>query len=222
MSVKDKILETAYRLFGEYGYEKTSVQKIVEESGTSKGGFYHHFKTKEDVVEAITYGFVGELELQYIAMTQDGSVSVYEKMNRVIKILNSYKVNMIGQWPGLNKMFSFEGNFRVIHSMAVQFESLAKQTYFTIIQEGISKNEFHTEFPMQAAQLFARETLNIYNQLAKIILEEDQKVYDEFILNLDFTQNVLNSALGIKEDSLNIKQEALEYLKEVKKRYKKE
>ena len=40
---REELLATAERLFCTKGYEKTSVQDILDEMGFSKGGFYHHF-----------------------------------------------------------------------------------------------------------------------------------------------------------------------------------
>ena len=50
---KKQILETAERLFCEYGYEKTSVQDILDVLKLSKGSFYHHFESKELVLRSI-------------------------------------------------------------------------------------------------------------------------------------------------------------------------
>ena len=38
-----KILDTAERLFIEMGYDRTSLQEIIDETGLSKGAIYHHF-----------------------------------------------------------------------------------------------------------------------------------------------------------------------------------
>ena len=51
----NRILDTAYRLFLEKGYEQTSIQDIINHlGGLSKGAIYHHFKSKEDILEAVT------------------------------------------------------------------------------------------------------------------------------------------------------------------------
>ena len=48
------ILETAQRLFTEKGYEHTSIQDIIDNlGGLSKGAIYHHFKSKEDILDAV-------------------------------------------------------------------------------------------------------------------------------------------------------------------------
>jgi AcrR family transcriptional regulator len=50
-----KILNAALKLFIEKGYEQTTILDIVAEmKGLTRGAFYHHFKSKEDVLEAVT------------------------------------------------------------------------------------------------------------------------------------------------------------------------
>ena len=48
-----RILETAEKLFYEKGYEATSIQDILDEMKMSKGGFYHHFESKLQLLEAL-------------------------------------------------------------------------------------------------------------------------------------------------------------------------
>lgn len=48
------ILDAAYRLFMEKGYERTSIQDIIDQlGGLSKGAIYHHFKSKEEIMQAL-------------------------------------------------------------------------------------------------------------------------------------------------------------------------
>ena len=50
---KREILQTAETLFCRYGYEKTSIQNILDILHTSKGSFYHHYASKELLLEEI-------------------------------------------------------------------------------------------------------------------------------------------------------------------------
>lgn len=43
---KEKIMETAFELFGSKGYDKVSINEIAETSGISKGGIFHYFDSK--------------------------------------------------------------------------------------------------------------------------------------------------------------------------------
>ena len=48
-SLKERIIEESLKLFSLKGYMSTSTTDIIEAAGTSKGGFYNHFKTKEQL-----------------------------------------------------------------------------------------------------------------------------------------------------------------------------
>ena len=50
---KEKIIETATKLFAIQGFEKTSVAAICDEANVSKGLIYHHFKSKNEILIAI-------------------------------------------------------------------------------------------------------------------------------------------------------------------------
>lgn len=50
---RQELLNTAERLFCRQGYEKTSVQDLLNAAAMSKGGFYHHFASKEEVLSAL-------------------------------------------------------------------------------------------------------------------------------------------------------------------------
>jgi TetR/AcrR family transcriptional regulator, transcriptional repressor for nem operon len=53
LKTRDKIVDVADRLFYEQGFEFTSFAHIAQEVGVSRGNFYHHFKTKDDILDAV-------------------------------------------------------------------------------------------------------------------------------------------------------------------------
>lgn len=51
----ERILDVSQRLFLEKGYDNTTIQDIVDElGGLTKGAVYHHFKSKEEIMDAVT------------------------------------------------------------------------------------------------------------------------------------------------------------------------
>lgn len=54
---KGKIINAAWNLFYENGYENTTVDEIIARSGTSKGSFYHHFTSKKSLLSSLSYVF---------------------------------------------------------------------------------------------------------------------------------------------------------------------
>ena len=56
-NTKGKIVSAAWKLFYEQGYDNTTVEEIVEESGTSRGSFYHYFDWKDALLSSLSYLF---------------------------------------------------------------------------------------------------------------------------------------------------------------------
>ncbi len=56
-TTKKKIVSAAWRLFYEQGYDNTTVDDIIEESGTSKGSFYHYFEGKDALLSSLSFLF---------------------------------------------------------------------------------------------------------------------------------------------------------------------
>lgn len=53
--VRRRILSAAVDLFADHGYDATSVSQVITRAGVAKGGFYHHFASKDDLLLAV-YG----------------------------------------------------------------------------------------------------------------------------------------------------------------------
>ena len=56
-NTKGKIMVAAWKLFYEQGYDDTTIEEIIEESGTSKGSFYHYFAGKDALLSSLSYMF---------------------------------------------------------------------------------------------------------------------------------------------------------------------
>jgi AcrR family transcriptional regulator len=56
-SARDRVLDAAVDLFAQQGYDATSVAQVIERAGSTKGGFYHHFASKD----ALLYEVYGDL-----------------------------------------------------------------------------------------------------------------------------------------------------------------
>ena len=56
-NTKGKIISAAWELFYEQGYDDTTVEEIIERSGTSKGSFYHYFDGKDALLSSLSYLF---------------------------------------------------------------------------------------------------------------------------------------------------------------------
>lgn len=81
---KSKIVSAAWKLFYEQGYDNTTIEEIIAESGTSRGSFYHYFEGKDALLGSLSYMFdekYEELEEQLKNLSED-SIGVLLFLNR--------------------------------------------------------------------------------------------------------------------------------------------
>ncbi len=77
-NTKGKIINAAWDLFYEQGYDDTTVEDIIAESGTSKGSFYHYFEGKDALLGSLSYIFDEEYEKLKDKLTDE--MSAFEKL----------------------------------------------------------------------------------------------------------------------------------------------
>ena len=75
---KKKIVSAAWRLFYEQGYENTTVDDIVELSGTSKGSFYHYFEGKDALLSSLSILF--DEKYEELTPKMDPEMNSFDKL----------------------------------------------------------------------------------------------------------------------------------------------
>lgn len=77
--VAQRLLATATKLFAEQGYDRTSVQEIVDAAGVTKGALYHYFGSKDDLLHEI-YGRVLRLQQERLDHFADADAPVAQRL----------------------------------------------------------------------------------------------------------------------------------------------
>ena len=135
----------------EKGYEHTSIQDIIDQlGGLSKGAIYHHFKSKEDILIAVTDQMTAESN-QMLALIRDrADLNGREKLKAIFKESISRPVQ--------NDIFTvapdFHKNPKLLFSLLHDTMDNAVPNYILpIIRQGISDGSIETDYPEQLAEL---------------------------------------------------------------------
>ena len=100
---KSRIVSSAWKLFYRYGYDNTTIDDIVEASNTSKGSFYHYFKSKDDLLGSLSYLFDERYDALMETMPADmNAVEKLVLMNRelFLTVENTVPVTLLAQLFG--------------------------------------------------------------------------------------------------------------------------
>jgi TetR/AcrR family transcriptional repressor of nem operon len=84
-NTRNMILETAETLFKKYGIESSGIKKIMNEIGLTVGGFYSHFKSKDDLIKNSLNRSLNSIMRELL-----DHASHYEGKEKIIKILDIY------------------------------------------------------------------------------------------------------------------------------------
>ncbi len=87
MSLKENIIHESLRLFSLKGFLGTSLQDILSAAGTSKGGFYNHFRSKEDLF----YHVIDEARQEWRTKNLSGLDEIDDPVSKIIKLLENYR-----------------------------------------------------------------------------------------------------------------------------------
>jgi AcrR family transcriptional regulator len=84
-----RIQQVALELFGEQGYERTSLREIAERLGVTKAALYYHFKSKEDIVRSFTEDHFGRLDalIEWGREQPPGARTAQELLDRYLTIV---------------------------------------------------------------------------------------------------------------------------------------
>jgi AcrR family transcriptional regulator len=97
-NTKSKIVSAAWKLFYEQGYDYTTVDEIIKESGTSRGSFYHYFDGKDSLVGSLAYLF----DEKYEALMPE--INIESDSIELLLFLNSKLFEMIENTVDLELM----------------------------------------------------------------------------------------------------------------------
>jgi len=71
-ATREQLLETARELFGDRGYEDTSVEAVLQHTGVARGALYHHFHSKAELFDAVAEQVFVEIADQTAAAARGG------------------------------------------------------------------------------------------------------------------------------------------------------
>ncbi|KPU46329.1 putative HTH-type transcriptional regulator YfiR [Oxobacter pfennigii] len=187
---KLELLDIAEKLFIEKGYEQTSIEDILSASGISKGGFYHYFKSKEDIlcssIERLMDDAVNFLK-PAVDNPKLNAVEKFKLFNKQKNKFQSSKLEYAGLLAKLMQSDIFQYKYIVSSSQKIV------PLFAEIIKQGVNEEVFHVKHPLETADILIRAIVGVsssayYNDYMET--SEAQECYMEAL------QNIVIGALG--------------------------
>ncbi|HEX4531328.1 MAG TPA: TetR/AcrR family transcriptional regulator [Acidimicrobiia bacterium] len=154
---RSEIVGIAAELFASKGYANTTVREIADAAGILSGSLYHHFDSKESMIEALLRDFLERIDAQYrrvIAAAADPVDALRELVHAafgalatdraaVAVMLNEY--NLLVQYP----------RFAFLHDSVEESERL----WVGVLETGMRNGALRADVPAAAVYRFLRDAI---------------------------------------------------------------
>ena len=145
----EKILDAAQRLFLEKGYDNTTIQDIVDElDGLSKGSVYHHFKSKEEIMDAVGDRMFA-VNNPFEAVRGRSDLNGLQKLREAIRLNQADEARM----DMTIRSIPLTRNPRLLVEMIESNRRILTPYYQELLEEGNRDGSLHTEYAREIAEL---------------------------------------------------------------------
>ncbi len=178
---RNEILDVAERLFAEKGFDHTSTNDILQEIGIARGTLYYHFKSKEDILDAMIDRMTEQLLAKASAIAANGEIPVLQRLTLTIMSLNVN--NEVGQ--EVMRQMHRPQNALMHQKMQEKLLRGVDPIITGLLVEGIEQGICHTDYPAEAIEMLMLYSNTAFDDLMEYGEEERKKKIDAFIYNAE-------------------------------------
>lgn len=189
---RNEILDAADELFGQKGFDGTSTNDILEKVGIARGTLYYHFKSKEDIMDALIERYNAQILGAAKAIASDKSIPVNERIVRVVMALNISDGNGKEIIDHIHKPQNALMHRKIQKVIMNGLPPILTE----IIREGIEQGLFSTPYPYECMEMVVAYTNTVFDDdLVEMSNEERASRIPAFVFNVE-------RLLGVESGSL--------------------
>ncbi len=171
---KQEILQTAETLFCQKGYEETSVQDILDILKTSKGSFYHHYVSKEALLEAICRKRAEEQFRRVTAALSQGNDGIPEQVNGLLSGMIPFRQEKPAFLLMLLPTFRLPEGRTVKAAYCDALADLFRDRLADTLHKGTTQGELLCGDPAVAAEICMTLVNRLWMSLCEMMLDAEE------------------------------------------------
>lgn len=150
------LIEAAAQLFSTQGYDGTSVESIIAQAGVSKGAFYHHFSSKDELLDAVTSQLDVEAADAITAAVGDRSLGAIARLNQFFSTSRSWSLTHFSLVREMIGVLFRDENVRMRRKVEMHAAALIEPLLADIIRQGVEEGVFDVPEPRESARMILR------------------------------------------------------------------
>jgi AcrR family transcriptional regulator len=173
---RDQIIAAAVELFLVYGYHGTSIDSIASALGVSKPFIYYHFKSKADILSAISH-HGAQLTLSAVAQAEQHAGSPRERMARFCQRLTAIVIES-GRY--LAVYANETSNLPVAERKAVlRMRDEIDRRISVLVRDGVEAGEFAVDDPLIATRAITGMISFMWTWAHRLEPEAERRLVDQ-------------------------------------------
>jgi AcrR family transcriptional regulator len=149
---RTRILDVAQEAFARYGYDATGVAEICRRAGVTKGGFYHHFPSKQDVFLEMLERWLEGLDRQ-LQLLRSGQESVPEELLAMTEMVPAVFQEAGGRLPLFLEFLTKAAHSPVVWQATVAPFRKYHAFFAGMIRDGMAEGSLRSVDPDLASNL---------------------------------------------------------------------
>lgn len=147
-----ELIDCAQALFLAKGYERTTINDVIAATGLSKGAFYHHFRAKEDLLEAIVERF-GRQAAGFVEQVQaERALDAVRRLNLLLSLSREWKAEHLPQLRAMFTTLLRPENAILYHRIVGAALSVLAPVVGDVIRHGVREGAFRVTDPAVTAE----------------------------------------------------------------------
>ncbi|WP_413367313.1 TetR/AcrR family transcriptional regulator [Lysinibacillus sp. 3P01SB] len=189
---KNEILDAADELFGKKGFDGTSTNDILEKVGIARGTLYHHFKSKEEIMDALIGRYSDRLLGAAKEVAADKTIPL---VDRIIRVVMSMKLNS-GSSEEIMEHIHRPQNALMHQKIQKIIINGLTPILSEIICEGIEQGVFSTPYPYECMEMVVTYANTVFDDdMVQMTDEERATRIQAFIFNVERLLDVERGSL---------------------------
>lgn len=188
-STKQRITDSALKLFEEFGFHAVTVDTIVKDSSTSKGGFYHNFRSKDELLYTIHDSFITyviDKAVEAHDVNETPAEKLYETVRSFVKMFEVYRPHVTVFYQ--ESVYLSPEFYENIKKKRKKYKDLM----FKVVQEGKEAGEFREELPVPITSMaifgMINWTYKWYKAEGEYSIQEIADIYADLIMHSVLTE----------------------------------